>query len=110
MTIRLLKLSTFTLLSGLIVATPVFADDTPAGVADDVGAVQKDNADINKSNADLARHRDVKARDKANGYYGSQAIDSVNIGADKMKGQEKESERSADKKILHHDVDEATEQ
>jgi hypothetical protein len=102
------KLSLFALLSALVIAPAAFADDTPAGVAADVGAVQKDNQALSKDDADLARHRAAKAQDKANNAWGSQAVDSVNIGADKAKRSEKESEKSTDKNILHHDVDNAT--
>ena len=103
-------LSALALLVALAVTAPVFADDTPAGVASDVGAVQKDNSAMSQSDADLARHRAMKAQDKANGSYGSQAIDSVNIAKDKTVKDEKESEKAADKKILNHDVNDATDQ
>jgi hypothetical protein len=104
------KLFAFALLAAFAVATPAFADDTPSGVASDVGAVQKDNAAIAKDNVDLARHRADKAADKANDKWGSQAIDSVNIGADKTKKAEKVDEKDTDKHILNHDVNNATEQ
>ena len=102
------KLSTFVLLSALAAATPAFADDTPNGVAADVGAVQKDNHAIGKDNAELANDRVAKAHDKANGNLGGQAVDSLSIGADKTMKSEKKTEKSTDKKILNHDVNEAT--
>lgn len=102
-------LSVFALLTALAVITPVRADDTPAGVAADVGAVQKDNTALNKDNAKLARHRADKARHKAKGEHVNQAVDSVKIGADKTMRSEKETEKSIDKKTLHNDVDSSTE-
>ncbi len=102
------KLSTFALLSTLIIATPAFADDTPNGVASDVGAVQKDNHAIGKDNAELANDRAAKAQDKANGNLGGQAVDSLSIGDDKVMKSEKQTEKSTDKKILNHDVNEST--
>ena len=102
------KLSTFALLSALIIATPAFADSTPGGVAADVGAVQKDNQAIGKDNSELATDRAAKANDKANGNLGGQAVDSLSIGDDKVMKSEKKTEKSVDKKILNHDVNEAT--
>jgi hypothetical protein len=110
MTNHATKLSALALIAALAVAAPAFADDTPAGVASDVNAVQKDNSAMSKSDADLARHRAMKAKDKANGSYGSQAVDSVNIAKDKTVKGEKEQEKSIDKKSLNNDVDSSTEQ
>lgn len=92
----------------LLLSAPVLADDTPAGIASDVGAVQKDNQAIAKHNANLAEDRAEKAKDKANGNWANQAGDSVRIGADKTMRSEKETEKSVDKRILRHDVNEAT--
>ncbi len=102
------KLTIIALLAAFAIVTPALADDTPSGVAADVGAVQKDNAALAKDNADIARHRAAKAQDKANGNIGSQAIDSVNIGADKAKRGEKTEEKSYDQKTLNSDVNSAT--
>jgi hypothetical protein len=102
------KLSTLALLSILASAVPALADSTPSGVASDVGAVQKDNQAIGKDNAELAKDRAAKAKDKANGNLGSQAVDSLNIGADKVKKSEKNSEKSSDTKTLNSDVNDAT--
>ena len=102
------KLSTLMLLSILVASAPAFADDTPSGVASDVGAVQKDNKAIGKDNSDLAKDRAAKAQDKANGNLGGQAVDSLSIGADKTKRSEKETEKSVDKKTLNSDVNAAT--
>lgn len=96
------------ILSLLIVAAPAFADDTPSGVASDVGAIQKDNHAINSTNSAIAQDRAAKTKDKANGNLGGQAVDSLSIGADKVGRSEKETEKSADKKILNHDVNSAT--
>ena len=104
----MIKLSTLCLLSALIVATPVIADDTLGGVDSDVRAVQKDNHAIGKANSELAKDRAAKAQDKANGNLGGQAVDSLSIGADKTMKSEKKMEKSTDTKILNHDVNEAT--
>jgi hypothetical protein len=102
------SLSAIALVSGLMIAMPSFADDTPSGVASDVGAVQKDNNAISKDNSSLAKHRAAKAKDKANGNLGGQAVDSMSIGADKTMKSEKQTEKNGDKKILNHDVNDAT--
>ena len=97
------KLVAFAFLSTLM-AGPVMADDTPSGIASDVGAVQKDNQALGKDNAELAKDRAAKAKDKANGNLGGQAVDSLSIGADKVTKSEKTTEKSTDKKILNNDV------
>ena len=102
------KLLTLALLSTLMITTPAFADATPSGVASDVGAVQKDNQAISKDNSELATDRAAKAKDKAKGNLGGQAVDSLSIGDDKVMKSEKQTEKSIDKKILNHDVNEAT--
>jgi ElaB/YqjD/DUF883 family membrane-anchored ribosome-binding protein len=108
----MIKLSTefsiIALVSALAIAVPAFADDTPSGVASDVGAVQKDNGAIAKDNADLAKDRAEKAKDKANGNLGGQAVDSMSVGTDKTMKSGREMEKSADQKTLNHDVDAAT--
>jgi len=91
-----------------MIATPAFADDTPNGLAADVGAVQKDNHAIGKDNSELATDRAAKAKDKANGNLGGQAVDSLSIGDDKVMKSEKKREKEIDKKNLNHDVNEAT--
>src|SRR5271163_4746439 len=101
------KLAAFVLLSIFIVATPALADDTPGGVAADVGAVQKDNHAIDKDNAELAKDRAAKAQDKANGNLGGQAVDSLSIGGDKVMKSEKGTEKSIDQKTLNNDVNSA---
>ena len=60
------RLGALTLLAAFA-AAPAFADDTPSGVASDVGAVQKDNSALSKDNTDLAKDRAKKAQDKASG-------------------------------------------
>ncbi len=95
-------------LSALIVAAPSMADDTPSGVAADVGAVQKDNSALGKTNADLAKDRAAKAQDKATGNWGGQAVDSTKIGADKVKRSVQGTEKSSDKRTLNSDMDSAT--
>jgi hypothetical protein len=102
------QLSTIALFSVLMFATPAFADDTPNGVASDVGAVQKDNQAIGKDNSELANDRGAKAQDKANGNLGGQAVDSLSIGGDKVMKSEKQTEKSTDKKIMNNDVNDAT--
>jgi len=104
------KLSAVVLLAAFAAATatPVFADDTPAGVASDVEAVQKDNNALAKDNARLAKHRAHKAKHKAKGEWTGQASDSVKIGADKAMKSEKETEKSTDQRILNDDVNDAT--
>ena len=101
------RLSFFALLA-MTMASPVLADDTPSGVASDVGAIQKDNAALAKDNAELAKHRAEKAADKANGNSGSQAVDSVKIGTDKTKRYEKDQEKGVDQRIMNSDVNGAT--
>jgi len=103
-----IKFAALAVTSVLAFATPAFADDTPAGVASDVTAVQKDDTAIAKDNAKLAKNRADKAVDKANGNYGSQAVDSVNIGGDQTMKSEKQTEKSVDQKILRHDVGSGT--
>ncbi len=102
------KLIILSFLSALIIVAPAMADDTPSGVASDVGAVQKDNSALAKSNADLAKDRAAKAQDKASGNWGGQAVDSVNIGADKVKRSFQGTQKSTDKGTLNSDVDSAT--
>jgi len=101
------KLMALAALLTLILAGPVHADDTPSGVASDVNAVQKDNAALAQKNAQLAKDRAAKAKDKATNSYGSQAVDSVKIGADKLGRSEKEGEKSTDTKTLNGDVNNA---
>ena len=106
----MIKYATYSLLAALVLAIPVapaLADDTPNGVASDVGAVQKDNQSLNKTNSDLAKDRAAKAQDKANGKLGSQAVDSLKVGADKVSRSEKKTEKSHDEKVLNSDVDSA---
>jgi hypothetical protein len=110
MTKHVTKLSAVALLAALAVAAPAFADDSASNIPSDVNAVQKDNSAISQHDADLARHRALKSHDKANGMYGSQAIDSVNIAKDKTMKSEKENEKASDKKSLKNDVDSATDQ
>jgi hypothetical protein len=98
------KITTLALLATLAIAAPAFADDTPAGVASDVGAVGKDNQAINKSSSDLAKDRASKAANKANGNLGGQAVDSVKVGADKTMRSEKNMEKDHDKKTLKDDT------
>ncbi len=98
------------LLSALLFSAPAFADTTPSDVSSDVGAVQKDNAAMAHDNYDLATDRTAKARDKATGNWSGQAMDSVNIGADKAMHTEKSSEKSTDQDIMNHDVNNATQQ
>jgi hypothetical protein len=98
------KLPTIALLSALIVATPAFADDTPKDVAADAGAIQKDNQAIDKDNRELVNDRVTKAQDKASGNLGGQVVDSLSIGDDQVMKSEKQTEKSTDKKILNHDV------
>lgn len=102
------KLLALTFLSVVVLTAPAFADDTPSGVASDVGAVQKDNAAIAKNNNALAQDRAAKSKDKANGNLGGQAVDSLSIGGDKVARSEKKTEKSGDQKVLNSDVNSAT--
>ncbi len=90
-------------------AVPAFAQ-TGADVSSDVGAVQKDNTAMSKDQANLAANRAAKAQDKANGNWGSQAVDSVKIGANKTAISEKSTEKNYDTKTLNGDVNSATQQ
>jgi hypothetical protein len=101
---NMFKLVAITLLSALIIAAPAYADDTPSGVASDVGAVQKDNQALVNTNSQLVKDRAAKAQDKVSGDWSGQAVDSVKIGMDKMGRSEKETEKSTDKKVLDSDV------
>ncbi len=96
------------LLFALAFTTSAFADSAPAGVASDVGAVGKDNIALSKDDLALAQDRAAKAKDKASGNWVGQAIDSISIGADHVMRTEKRGEKSADTKILNHDVNDAT--
>jgi len=75
-----------------------------------VRAVQKDNQANSKDNSELATDRAANAKDKANGNLGSQAVDSLSIGDDKVMKSEKQKEKSTDKKVLTHDVNNATDE
>ena len=102
------KFIALALLSAVVSTAPAFADDTPNGVASDVGAVQKDNQAIGQTNTSLAKDRAAKAQDKASGNWGGQAVDSVKIGADKLGRGEKQTEKDTDTKTLNSDVNSAT--
>ena len=102
------RISMLVVLAVLTMGAPAFADDTPAGVASDVGAVQKDNTAAAKNSVQLAQDRAAKAKDKATGNLGGQAVDSMSIGADKTMQTEKQGETSVDKKVLNSDVNSAT--
>ena len=85
--------------AALCVAAPAFADSAD-DVKSDMGAINKDKAALGKDNADLANDRAAKAKAKANNDYGSQAGNSVAVGADHVVKGEKQVEKSVDKKIL----------
>ncbi len=102
------KLVALTLLSAVILVAPAYADDTPAGVASDVGSVQKDNQNLRDTNSALARDRAAKAQDKANGNWGGQAVDSVKIGYDKVVRGTQQTGKSSDTQTLNNDVNSAT--
>ncbi|HEU5047281.1 MAG TPA: hypothetical protein VFT64_05485 [Rickettsiales bacterium] len=88
----------------LLAASPAVMAQTEndQDVKSDVNAINKDNAALQKDRDRLAQHRQDKAMDKATDSYGSQAVDSTKIGADKAAIGEKEAEKSVDKKILKH--------
>ena len=102
------KLIPITLLGAVLFASPAMSADSSAVQQDtkdieaDQGAIQKDNAALSQDQKDLAANRARNDADKANGSYGSQAVDNVKIGADHTKITEKEGERSVDQKILQH--------
>jgi hypothetical protein len=101
------KLTTIALISAITFAGPVLAqtaaqDQDRQDIQSDKNAIHKDNRALGKDQSELNNDRAVKATDKANGNYGKQAEDSAAIGADKTKIQEKQAEKSGDKKILKH--------
>ncbi len=102
------KLIAMTMIGALAAAAPAFADSVQDVQSDqqdvqaDKGAIHKDNAAIRKDKASLANDRAAKADAKATDSYGSQAKDSVAIGADKTELSEKHTEKNVDKKILNH--------
>jgi hypothetical protein len=100
-----MKLTPIALACALALSAPAaFAQSAnDEAIKSDVTAVDKDNAALEKDRARLAQHRADKAQDKATDAYGSQAVDSVKIGADHTMIGEKKAERGVDKKILHND-------
>lgn len=99
------KAAVLTLAVLLGFAVPAFADtalEKADDISSDAGAIHKDNAAISHDQSNLAANRAAKARHKANGDWGNQAVDSVKIGANKSAISEKKTEKDVDHEILEH--------
>jgi hypothetical protein len=97
------KITTLVLIGALAIAPVAMAQSAnDENIKSDVGAINKDNAAIANDQNNIAADRAAKANDKANGNYGSQAVDSVKIGANQTAVAEKQTEKDVDKKILKH--------
>ena len=93
---------------GLIgLAMPAFAEtdsDKLQDIRNDDAAIHKDNAAIQNDQSNLDTNRAAKASAKANGKLGSQAVNSVKIGANKAAISEKKTEKDIDKDTMEHDI------
>ena len=101
---KILLLSTCALIG---FSLPAFAETDSEKLQDirnDSGAVHKDDAAIAHDNDNLAANRAAKAKDKANGNWGSQAVDSAKIGGNQAAVSEKKSEKDVDQNIMQHDI------
>ena len=81
-----------------------YADSKAQDLSSDAHAEYKDNVAIAKDKGNIAHNRAAKARDKANGDLGAQAVDSVKLGANHAATTEKQTEKDMDKQITTHDV------
>ncbi len=81
-----------------------YADSKAQDLSADANAEAKDNTAIAKDKSTIAQNRAAKARAKANGDLGAQAVDSVKLGANHAATTEKQSEKDMDKQITTHDA------
>lgn len=99
------KLTMYTLAYLMAANAPAFGATTAEDhqkIQADLDAIDKDNAALRKDYDALEKDRGEKADAKANGDYGKQAGNSLEIGADKTAIQEKKAEKKVDEKILEH--------
>ncbi len=93
---KVLTLAAVTLLA---TGSAAFAVDS-SDISADKGAIAKDKTAIAKQNNNIAENRAEKEAAKANGDYGNQASESLQIGANKTVKTLKKGEKQIDEKIL----------
>ena len=95
----------FIALACLLALTAILpACSSNGGVSKDQTAIDKDNAVLDKDTVALERDRVMKAQNKAAGNWGSQAVNSIGIGYDRLLIGEKNTEKSIDETIENQDT------